>query len=1636
MLNNWIKKGIALFASLTIVITGIPLWMISVSAEETDWTGYTAISTKAELNAVRNNLAGKYYLTQDIMFTEADFAEGGAFYNNGAGWAPLGTDGASAFKGIFDGNGHTISGLYINIQSDSTVYVGIFGYNVGSIKNLGMIGGSVTAVTTSTYTYVGGIAGYNNNSGTIIHCYNTGTINATSTSSTAYAGGITGYNYSSTISNCYNAGNINAASTSSTAYAGGITGVSHTSSTISDCYNIGNVDTTTVSTATNTDAGGITGCNYSSIISNCYNTGNIRANSTYTCVGGIMGTSFDGSTISNCHNTGNIYTASNLAGSTSFAGGIAGQKHSTIISNCYNTGSINTISSYAYVGGITGNSDNSTINCYNAGNVSVTSSSYSYVGGIVGDNNNSSVSSCYNIGNVSVTSPYAYVGGIAGDSHDNSTISNCYNMGSVSATSSHAIYIVGGIAGYSNTNSTISNCYNMGSVSVASPSACVGGIAGENTSISSNCYYLDSISLGVGNGSDTTVPCTLAQMKQQSTFKGFNFDTVWKMSSTYLPYLVAIPFVEAQSISFSKATVELGTGGTYQMELSVNPSIVTFLTVEYTSQSPEIAAVDQNGVVNGVSIGTANIIAKDTISGKTALLIVTVKQGVTGITISGSNQINVGQNAQLTAAISPDDAGNKEVLWSTSDASIATVDGNGLVTGLSGGTVTISAASTDGTNQKASWSIQIIRNAASVSLNKLQLKLGIGDIETLIATVLPQDTTNKTILWSSSDNTVATVVSGIVTAKSLGIATITATTEDGGFISQCVVTVVQPVNGVTLNKNEATIGIGTTQTLVATISPSNATNQNCTWTSSDACVTVNQEGTISGISEGTAIITVQTEDGKKSAMCVITVGKPVTQITMNKLGTTLIEGLSENLTVSKILPEDAINKNVIWSSSNESIVMVDQNGKITAIHSGNAIVSATATDGTGVIGTCNVTVVAKSLSGITVTSKPTKLTYIEGTTLDTTNMALTLTYDNGTTEPVTSGWTTAYDFSSTGAKTVTVTYKGKPAAFDVTVVAKSLSSIAVTTKPTKLTYIEGTALDTTNMALTLTYDNGTTEPVTFGWTTAYDSTSTGTKTVTVTYEGKTATFDVTVVAKSLSGIAVTTKPTKLTYIEGTTLDTTNMALTLTYDNGTTEPVTSGWTTAYDFTSTGTKTVTVTYGGKTATFDVTVVAKSLSGIAVTTKPTKLTYIEGTTLDTTNMALTLTYDNGTTEPVTSGWTTAYDFTSTGTKTVTVTYGGKTATFDVTVVAKSLSGIAVTTKPTKLTYIEGTALDTTNMALTLTYDNGTTEPVTSGWTTAYDFTSTGTKTVTVTYGGKTATFDVTVVAKSLSGIAVTTKPTKLIYIEGTTLDTTNMALTLTYDNGTTKSITSGWTETYDFSSTGTKTITVTYGNKTATFNVTVVAKSLSGITVTTKPTKLTYYIDESLDKTGMIVAAIYDNGLSETVTDYTVAYDFSQPGSRSVTISYNSRTTVFNVTVKSRVPDTITSPTYSISSGQIGTISAGTTIGTLKNGLNESANIKIYKDNTVVDDNAKLGTGMTVQLMDGNTVKQSLVVVVTGDTSGDGATNALDLLKVKRHILSIEKISGAYLTAGDVNRDGLANALDLLKIKRDILGIEKLA
>lgn len=478
------------------------------------------IATAEQLKAVEDNLRAHYKLTADINL--------GGDTNP---WTPIGSGEKHAFTGTFDGDGHTISGLYIN--NGDSVYAGLFGYvgSGGMIKDLTVEGEITISGSTSC---VGGIAGFvrssrqvgisvltdSDDSETgIIDCTSNVTINVT-------------YNGPSGLS------------------VGGIVG-SCGGATISGCENYGDVSVVSASKyGIDVNIGGIVGYSYSSPLSNCSNTGAVSAeNAEYADIGGVVGDNNEHSDVSNCYNTGAV-SVQNV--DEAALGGVVGYNYDdddeSTVSNCYNAGDVSAEDVQGVnAGGVVGeNRSGSVISSYNTGDLTAENVEEVDAGGVVGFNSEGTVGSCYNTGEISAENvEYASVGGVVGLVNRRGTVGSCYNTGDVIAKASSGAskgeelppVMAGGVVGRNSSYCTVSNCYSIGTVSGENTEdASVGGVAGYSDGGDvTSCYYLSQDGLdGIGTNEDEDSKTDTFPLTQEQFADTDNFSTDWDFNNTWI----------------------------------------------------------------------------------------------------------------------------------------------------------------------------------------------------------------------------------------------------------------------------------------------------------------------------------------------------------------------------------------------------------------------------------------------------------------------------------------------------------------------------------------------------------------------------------------------------------------------------------------------------------------------------------------------------------------------------------------------------------------------------------------------------------------------------------------------------------------------------------------------------------------------------------------------------------------------------------------------------------------------------------------------------------------------------------------------------------------------------------------------
>jgi uncharacterized protein YjdB len=336
--------------------------------------------------------------------------------------------------------------------------------------------------------------------------------------------------------------------------------------------------------------------------------------------------------------------------------------------------------------------------------------------------------------------------------------------------------------------------------------------------------------------------------------------------------------VKVTSVKLNMTKSTLTAGKKVTLTASVLPSNAKNKAVSWTSSNKKVASV-KNGIITALKPGNAKITVTTADGKKKAVCTVTVKPNVkvTSVKLNKTKiSLIVGKKETLAASVLPSAATNESVTWTSSNKKVASVK-NGIVTALKPGNAKITVTTADG-KKKAVCTVTVkpIVKVTSVKLNKTKTSLIVGRKETLAASVLPSNATNKSITWTSSNTSVATVKNGIVTAVKPGNAKIIVTTTDGKKQAVCTVTVnpVVKVISVNLSNNRTSLVAGVSDTFTAAISPSSATNKAVKWTTSDSSIAaVTSGGVVKPVKEGTATITAVTVDGSKSASCTVTVHK-------------------------------------------------------------------------------------------------------------------------------------------------------------------------------------------------------------------------------------------------------------------------------------------------------------------------------------------------------------------------------------------------------------------------------------------------------------------------------------------------------------------------------------------------------------------------------------------------------------------------------------------------------------------------------------------------------------------------------------------------------------------------------------------
>ena len=1242
------------------------------------------IETKAQLNLVRNYLSSHFRLTEDITFTDADFASGGTFYNSGRGWEAMGTAN-TPFTGSFDGDGYTITGLYQQCSA-STAYGGLFGVlQNATVKNLGMVDAEIVA-TVSSYgnsSYAGSIAGKATDS-VIAACYHTGSVKATvrASQTRTYAGGVVGYADGCTILNCYNRGTV-------------ISGASSSS-----------------------------GIDYN------------------TYAGGIAGSITDGTAVTNCYHAGTA------------------------------TGSPGAIFSYSYVGGIAGESSNASIRCsYSAGTLNAYkgNSGSAYKGGITGNKANSSTdSSCYYLDTV------ASGVGKGTDTAVSCTAAEMRQQATFSGFNFRSNWTMGGSGGYA--MPTLRE-KNLLSHAVSLHPAC--GAECDHSSTHDTLEPTLWTGGEIADG-DYYLGCDLLM------------EDTWVIEDDICLCLngYTITFAESQGLIVQDgASLELcdceGTGGIVRGERvsSGDSSILNnhgLMTIYGGIYCPD-----------GEGVGLYNDATME------------IYGGSFGIPVDNSGTMVIHDvNIDLPE---PDYTPRPSAIVNSKGASLTIHDGffrSHGATLYNKGTARINGGTFRGVGKDrlnyyhcidnsgtlyvyggdiSSTYYDGIRNDVAYTYTSSGTTEHVGTLHVYGGTISAPAENRAAIRSRTTVNIRGGTISGYI-----GIDNDSRwanSTQDGGIVNVYDGTITGTYCGIL---NGGGTSVQYTNGVVSGYKHSRGKLRIEGSPEIDKII-LEYPDALTFLYNGTEIIDLEID------MDYFATGDTVWEYDYSRMPKMHL--LNEGYVLQYYSYDGVVinpntcgmnGDNLRWRLTPDGVLTIFGTGDMrnftdytnqpwcyskTMVYVKKVIVE----DGVTSIGDCT----CARMTKLTEIQLPESLTQMGNWIFEYSD------YQGAVALP--SGLQTIGRNLFNGCSTASeeITFDGcihqweavslnvqspwwEPAVLSNENVddgnpatelrcsvcggvdIAGIDSIAVTTQPAKLDYLEGSDLDVTGGKVTVSYSDDTSEEIdlTAEMVSGYDALAPGTQTLTVNHHGITTTFTVTVNAKSLVSVAVNTPPAKLTYIRGEEeLDLTGGMLTLIYNNETTAeiPLTAEMVSTLDHSQAGTQSVAVFYENLFAFFDVMLIDRT--GISITVLPHRLTYLEGVPFDLSGSELTVSFSDSSsiTMPLEHAML-SYDVTAIGRVDVTVSYKGFTDSFAVTITAKSAESIGVV-PPARTTYLEGKdSFDPAGGKVIIYYNNDTEEEIdlTEAMVSGFDNTVVGEQTLTVTCGGFTATFPVTIQAR----------------------------------------------------------------------------------------------------------------------------------------------------------------------------------------------------------------------------------------------------------------------------------------------------
>lgn len=645
----------------------------------------------------------------------------------------------------------------------------------------------------------------------------------------------------------------------------------------------------------------------------------------------------------------------------------------------------------------------------------------------------------------------------------------------------------------------------------------------------------------------------------------------------------------------------LEVGDTFDLDWTVNGNGTFDHSVNfYCLEDNGALSVNSSGQITTLSEGMDCVVIESNADSNvyTQVYVTVTSSGSSGptvssVTVSPANlalDLNGTKTSTLTATVNGDNNPSQTVTWSSSNNSVATVSASGVVTAKATGNATITATSQQDGTKSGTCSVTVTDSTVhvtGVTLNKNSTSISMGGSETLTATVSPNNATDKSVSWISSNTSVATVSNGTITPVATGNTTITVTTTDGSHTATCTVTVTAAQTQtltITRSSFSSSGGYAWYDWTQATSDSTSISGKGELYTTTTTSMQFNKSkgNKVAAVYNSTAIPGSITKIEATSQQTTIRSWTAyVTSTACSGSGSTLTFG-SNKTTVGTASPAVGTSTSFGTSTAGYSYFCLQENDSSASY-----------------LSEIKITYVPKSISSIAVKTAPNKTTYEVGEYFDPTGLVITATYSDSTTRDIAyadASSSFAFDPTTSTALTtqntsVTISYSGKSCSQLISVsAAKTLSSISISGQTTS--FVEGDAFSFGG-TVTATYSDSSTSNVTASSTfTGYNMTTLGNQTVTVsyTYKGtvKTTTYPINVGQGTLSSIAVTGMTISYMKNNAFAFDGT---CTATFANGYQKTVTPTSVSSPDMTTAGQKTITVsfTYNGntRTITYDITV-----------------------------------------------------------------------------------------------------------------------------------------------------------------------------------------------------------------------------------------------------------------------------------------------------------------------------------------------------------------------------------------------------------------------------------------------------------------